>query len=212
MPAAGGSCPPLPRTLRSKDDRETARCAPLPAGTVKFKFPVPYAAEEGMPFVGGKAEDRTCGVPAIADADLAAGQVRYFDAVTVGEAQGTLNPAGTWTIGSGRVSGLRAAHHVITSRFGVPDLECDRDGWFGQARGIPAIRRGPGGQPEAPRSIAVAPASGSHGDSPGLRGRVTVTVRRLVTGCRRRQAGHADRARPGSRRRSPPAARPGPVR
>jgi hypothetical protein len=39
----------------------------LPAEPVEFS--VPYASEESVPFVRGKTENRTFGVPAIADAD-----------------------------------------------------------------------------------------------------------------------------------------------
>ena len=65
----------------------------LPVETVEF--PVSYAAEKSMPLVRREPEDRPCGVPAVANADLATGQARHLDAVAVGETQRALNPVRT---------------------------------------------------------------------------------------------------------------------
>ena len=65
----------------------------LPAETIEFS--VSDATEKRVPFVRGKLENRTFGVPAVANADLALGQARHFDAVAVGETQRTLHPART---------------------------------------------------------------------------------------------------------------------
>jgi hypothetical protein len=43
----------------------------LPAEAVEF--PVPDASEKGMPFIRGKSENRSFGVPAVTDADLIVG-------------------------------------------------------------------------------------------------------------------------------------------
>jgi hypothetical protein len=55
----------------------------LPAETVEFSVSCP--SEKSMPFVRCKSENWPFGVPAVAYADLAVGQARYLDAVTVGE-------------------------------------------------------------------------------------------------------------------------------
>ena len=72
-----------------------------------------------MPFVRCKSEDRPFSVPAVANTDRAAWQVRHLDAVTVGETQGALNPVRTWT----RVS-ERSSSHVTTSLIVVSELSC----------------------------------------------------------------------------------------
>jgi hypothetical protein len=66
---------------------------PLPAETVEFS--VSHASEERMPFVRCKPQDRSFGLPAVANADAAIGEVRYLDAITIGETQRTLNPVRT---------------------------------------------------------------------------------------------------------------------
>src|SRR5215469_4787889 len=55
-------------------------------GSKPVKFAVAHAAKESVPFVGGKPENRSCGVPAVADADLAIGQARHLNTVAVREA------------------------------------------------------------------------------------------------------------------------------
>jgi hypothetical protein len=62
----------------------------VPAETIEF--PVSDAAEERMPLVRREPENRPFAVPAVADADPAAGQVRHLDAVAVAEAQGAFDP------------------------------------------------------------------------------------------------------------------------
>ena len=84
----------------------------LPAETIEF--PVSYASEKSMPFVRCKSENRPFGIPAVTDTDLATGQVRYFDAVAVGETQGALNPVSTRTRSLGYAFERRSSH-VITS-------------------------------------------------------------------------------------------------
>jgi hypothetical protein len=63
---------------------------PLPAEAVEF--PVPDAAEKGVPLIRREPQDRPCGIPAVTNADLAPGQARYLDAVAVGVAQRALDP------------------------------------------------------------------------------------------------------------------------
>jgi hypothetical protein len=75
----------------------SARAPPVRAragrrGAEPVEFPEPRAAEEGIPFSPREPQDRSSRVPAVADADRAAGQFRHLDAVAVGEAQGTLHP------------------------------------------------------------------------------------------------------------------------
>ena len=84
----------------------------LPAETIEF--PVSYASEKSMPFVRCKSENRPSGIPAVTHTDLAIGQVRYFDAVAVGETQGALNPVRTRTRSFGYAFERRSSH-VITS-------------------------------------------------------------------------------------------------
>ena len=62
-----------------------ARAEALPAEAVEF--PVPYAAEEGVPLVRREHKDGSCGVSAVANADFAAWQARHLDTVAVGVAQ-----------------------------------------------------------------------------------------------------------------------------
>ena len=65
----------------------------LPAEAVEF--PVPHAAEKGMPLIRRELQDRPSGVPAVANADLATRQAGHFDAVAVGITQGALDPVRT---------------------------------------------------------------------------------------------------------------------
>jgi len=67
----------------------------LRAETVEFA--VSYAAEESVPLRRREPQDRSCGIPAVADADRAAGQARHLDAVAVGVTQRTLDPVRTWS-------------------------------------------------------------------------------------------------------------------
>ena len=62
----------------------------VPAEIVEFS--VSCASEESMPFVRCKPENRPSGVPAVAYTDLATGETRDLDAVTVGETQRALDP------------------------------------------------------------------------------------------------------------------------
>ena len=62
----------------------------LTAETVKF--PVSDAPEKGVPLIRCEHQDWPYGVPAVANADLAAGQTGHFDAVAVSVAQGALSP------------------------------------------------------------------------------------------------------------------------
>jgi hypothetical protein len=62
----------------------------LPAETVEFS--VSCASEKSMPFVRSKSENGPLGVPAVAYTDLATGQARDLDAVTVRETQRALDP------------------------------------------------------------------------------------------------------------------------
>jgi hypothetical protein len=50
-----------------------------------------------VPLRRREPQDRSCGVPAVADADRAAGQARHLDAVAVGVTQRTLDPVRTWS-------------------------------------------------------------------------------------------------------------------
>ena len=61
------------------------------------EFAVSYAAEESVPLRRREPQDRSRGVPAVADADRAAGQARHLDAVAVGVTQRTLDPVRTWS-------------------------------------------------------------------------------------------------------------------
>ena len=65
----------------------------LPAEAVEFS--VLCASEKSMPFVRCKSENWPLGVPAVAYADLAVGQARHLDAVTVGETERALDPVRT---------------------------------------------------------------------------------------------------------------------
>src|SRR5690348_12862977 len=83
-----------PRFLSTASkSRATARPCPHRSFTAEaVKLSLPHASEERVPFAGGEAKNRAIGVLAVANADLALGQVRHLDAVTVGETQRTLNP------------------------------------------------------------------------------------------------------------------------
>ena len=50
-----------------------------------------------MPLVRREPEERPCGVPAVANADLATGQARHLDTIAVGVTQRALNPVKTGT-------------------------------------------------------------------------------------------------------------------
>jgi len=82
----------------------------LPAETVEFS--VSYASDKCMPFVRSELEDLLLGVPAVANADSAAGQGRHLDAVAVGETQRALDPAGT-RIRPFRLASEHSSSHVI---------------------------------------------------------------------------------------------------
>jgi hypothetical protein len=58
-----------------------------------IEFSVPHSAEKCIPFAWGEPENGPFDVFAVANADFVIGQACYLDAVTVGEAEGTLNPA-----------------------------------------------------------------------------------------------------------------------
>ena len=111
---------PLPEDLRplAAAGRRPSRfgSVSLPAETVEF--PVPYAAEKGMPLVRREPEDRPCGVPAVANADLATGQARHLDTIAVGVTQRALNPVKTGTPPFVRTP-ERSASHVTPSLVGV---------------------------------------------------------------------------------------------
>jgi hypothetical protein len=66
---------------------------PLPTETVKFS--VSYAPEEGVPFVRREPEYCPGRVAAVADTDLATGEIGYLDAIAIGVAQRALNPVRT---------------------------------------------------------------------------------------------------------------------
>jgi hypothetical protein len=93
-----------------------ARAEALPAEAVEF--PVPDAAEEGVPLVRREHQDRPSGVSAVANADLAAWQARHLDAVAVGVAQGALDPVRTRTRPFAPAA-ERSASHVTPSIDGV---------------------------------------------------------------------------------------------
>jgi hypothetical protein len=89
---------------------------PLPAEAVEF--PVPDAAEKGVPLIRREPQDRPCGIPAVTNADLAPGQARYLDAVAVGVAQRALDPVRTRTRPFASAA-ERSASHVSPSFDGV---------------------------------------------------------------------------------------------
>jgi hypothetical protein len=68
-------------------------CGALPAEAVEF--PVPDAAEKGVPLIRREPQDGPRGVSAVPNADLAPGQARYLNAVAVGVAQRALDPVRT---------------------------------------------------------------------------------------------------------------------
>jgi hypothetical protein len=57
----------------------------LALGAEAVELAVVNATDERVPFVWREVENRTSGVPAVPDANVAAGQVRYFNAVSVRE-------------------------------------------------------------------------------------------------------------------------------
>jgi len=59
---------------------------------------VPDATDERMPFIRCEPKHRSFGISTVANTHLAAGQVRYLNAVPVGETQRALHPFG-WTYG-----------------------------------------------------------------------------------------------------------------
>jgi hypothetical protein len=113
IPRSGGlfEGPPLPFPDRL-GRYSTLLVQLLPAEIIEF--PVSYASEKSMPFVRCKSENRPFGIPAVTDTDLTIGQVRYFNAVAVGETQGALNPVRTPTRSFGYAFERRSSH-VITS-------------------------------------------------------------------------------------------------
>jgi hypothetical protein len=60
-----------------------------------IEFTVSYAAKKSVPFARGKVQNRTSGIPAVANPDSPIGHARYLNAVTIGQTQGTLHPVGT---------------------------------------------------------------------------------------------------------------------
>jgi len=82
--------------------------------TETVELSVSDSSEESVPFFGGKSENRPVGVLAVANTDLVIWQACYLDAVAVGEAQGTLNPAGIRTR-TARAVPKRKSSHVFTS-------------------------------------------------------------------------------------------------
>jgi hypothetical protein len=56
------------------------------------EFPISDASEKSTPLVRREPEDRSCRVPAVANADLAIWQARHLDAIAVGVTQRALNP------------------------------------------------------------------------------------------------------------------------
>src|SRR4029077_7040152 len=59
----------------------------------EVEFPVSHAPEKSVPLVRREPQDRPCGIPAVADADLAPGQAGHLDAVAGRVAQRALDPA-----------------------------------------------------------------------------------------------------------------------
>jgi hypothetical protein len=58
------------------------------------KLAVLNATDERVPFFWREAENRACSIPAVPDANFAAGQACYFNAVAVRETQRAFNPFG----------------------------------------------------------------------------------------------------------------------
>jgi hypothetical protein len=83
------------------------------------EFSVSDAAEKSVPFVRGESENRSFGVPAVANADPALGQAGYLDAVSVGETQRALNPVRTRPLGR---TSVRSSSHVTTSLMSVGEI------------------------------------------------------------------------------------------
>jgi hypothetical protein len=64
----------------------------LPLLAEAVELAVLHAADEGVPLVRREAENRPAGVAAVANADLASGQVRHLNAVAVRVAQRAFHP------------------------------------------------------------------------------------------------------------------------
>ncbi len=77
---------------RLPEQDATVLCPRRSYHTETIEFSVSHSSEERVPFARGKSENRTFGVLAVANTDLASRQARHLDAVAVGETQGTLNP------------------------------------------------------------------------------------------------------------------------
>ena len=115
--AGPGSSPPSRPRLAPAGPR----IRPLPAEAVEF--PVPDAAEKGVPLIRGEPQDRPRGIPAVTNADLAPGQARHLDAVAVGVAQRALDPVRTRTRPFASAA-ERSACHVTSSLRGLFYLKC----------------------------------------------------------------------------------------
>jgi hypothetical protein len=84
------------------DDADAPCLSPAPAGKCKLysrlflakhvKFTISHTAEKRVPLVGGKAEDGTLDVFAVANTYDASRQVSDLDTVPVGIAERTLDP------------------------------------------------------------------------------------------------------------------------
>src|SRR5215813_4028237 len=83
-------------TASAGSDRTPPPAGPgLPPGRHRdgnLGLPAPRAAEERSPSGPSEPQHRAARIPAVADADPAAGEFGYLDAVAVGEAEGTLIP------------------------------------------------------------------------------------------------------------------------
>ncbi len=75
-----------------------------------IEFSVLHSTDEGVPFAGRETEYGAVGVLAVTNADLTTGQVRNLDTVAVGETQGTLDPAWSWSWPAQKVVGRKFAH------------------------------------------------------------------------------------------------------
>jgi len=110
---AAGQRPPPGHVHPAKSDQpvtvssagETAKAGPRTAfgnppsrvGALRaeaVELAVLNATDERVPFVRREAENRACSVPAVPDANFAAGQARYLNAVTVRETQRAFHPFG----------------------------------------------------------------------------------------------------------------------
>src|SRR5580693_10384490 len=106
------------RTRPTRPELPVRRALRDPGGSVQaeaVELAVPDAADEGVPLVRREPQDRSGRVPAVADADLAAAQVRHLDAVAVGEAERAFDPGVNFR------SPYRAASHHWGSH-DVPSL------------------------------------------------------------------------------------------